>query len=55
MVLSQRKVNDKSCKIYQMWNGTEHTGVALTTSVVFTAANSEENPSSKDTKGNLNL
>ena len=39
----------------EMWNSTEPTGAALTMSVVFTAADSEENPRGKDTKRNLNL
>ena len=36
----------------EMWNSTEPTGAALTTSTVFTAAGSEQNPNSKDTKRN---
>ena len=35
-----------------MWNSTEPTGAALTTSIVLTAAGNEQNPSSKDTKRN---
>ena len=38
-----------------MWNSTKPTGETLTMSIAFTAAYSEENPSSKDTKCNLNM